>query len=163
MISSKKIVIADDVEPILLYLEKIISDVPEFEVVGKAKNGSELIELVIKNEPHIVITDIEMPECSGIEAIKQLNSQGFRAKYIILTGNTGCLLTDKDKQLGILKIIKKPIMDEEKFIQQIKDIVILEEVENKQQEKTISVELRACKSKRENIIMRIINKIFKSK
>ncbi|MBQ8044218.1 MAG: response regulator transcription factor [Clostridia bacterium] len=164
MISSIKVVIADDVEPILLYLEKIISDVPEFEVVGKAKNGNELVEIVVRAQPQMVITDVEMPECSGVEAIEKLSHQGIKAKYCILTSNTSYLLTDKEKQLGILKVIKKPILDEEKLIRQIKEVAMSEQkTEIKQEKRATSVELRLCQNKKENIIMRIINKFFKSK
>lgn len=164
MISSIKVVIADDVEPILLYLEKVISNMPGFEVVGKAKNGNELVELVIKNEPQVVITDLEMPECSGIKAVEELKHHGIKTKYIVLTGNTGYLLTDKDRQLGILKVIKKPILDDNKFMDQIKEVAKQEvKAEITQENATVSVELSPCKSKKENIIMRIINKFVQSK
>lgn len=164
MINDIKVVIADDIEPILLYLEKVISGIPGVEVVGKAKNGNELIELVRKNKPQLVITDLEMPECDGMKAIKELNYQGVKTKYVILTGNTSYLLIDKEKQLGVLKVIKKPILDDEKFIEQIKEIVMAEEkIEIRQEKITASVELKLCQSKKENIITRIINKFFKSK
>ena len=93
MNSKTKIVIADDMEPILLYLEKILSDIPEFEVIGKAKNGNELVDLVINNEPQLVITDVEMPVCSGIQAIEKLNELKIKTKYILVTGNGTSVMT----------------------------------------------------------------------
>lgn len=166
MKNSIKVVIADDVEPILLYLEKIISEVEEFEIVGKAKNGNELVDLVINNKPEIVITDIEMPECNGLQAIEKLSSQNIKSKYVILTGNTSYLLTDRDKQLGILKVIKKPILDDNKFIGQIRDIAMVEEkmeIEEKKDWEEVKQELTPYQRKKENILIRIINKIFRSK
>ena len=121
MVNITKIVIADDMEPILLYLEKVISAEPEFEIVGKAKNGYELVELVKKYNPQLVITDEEMPEFSGIQAIEELNRLGIKTKYILVTGNGSCIITCKARNVGILRVIKKPILDNKKFIEQIKE------------------------------------------
>ena len=80
-----KILIADDMEAILQYLEKVISEVKDFEIVAKAQNGRELVELVTKYNPDIVLTDIEMPECSGIEAIEELDKLKVKSKHVIIT------------------------------------------------------------------------------
>jgi len=121
MIEIKKIVIADDMEPILLYLEKVISKEQDFKVVGKASNGEELIELVVSYKPDLVITDVEMPKCDGIQAIEELNKMNIKTKYIIVTGNYSSIMTSKAKEIGILGVIKKPILDDKKLISQIKE------------------------------------------
>ena len=123
MIKKIKVVIADDLEPILLYLEKLISEVPEFEIVGKAKNGKELIDLVRENKPDLVITDIQMPYYDGIQAIEQIHKLGIKCKYILITSSSNYIITCKAQQLGILKVIKKPILDNNMFINQIKEIL----------------------------------------
>ena len=124
MTDNIKVVIADDIEPNLLYLEKTISEAGGFEVVGKAKNGKDLIEVVTTSKPDLVITDVEMPECDGIQAIKELNQLGLKTEYILITGNGNCLITSKAKDMRILKIIRKPILDDKKFIKEIKQVLI---------------------------------------
>lgn len=167
MSSKIKIVIADDMKPILLYLEKLISSVPEFEIVGKAQNGNELVDLVVKNEPQIVITDVEMPECNGIQAIERLNELKIKTKYILVTGSNDCIMTCKASKMGILGIIKKPITDDDKFIKKLKNVMDSKTEENIQSHsKTVQKELMKKqfeKKKKENIMKKIINKILKSK
>ena len=158
MNSKTKIVLADDMEPILLYLEKILSDIPEFEVIGKAKNGNELVDLVINNEPQLVITDVEMPGYSGIQAIEKLNELKIKTKYILVTGNGTSIMTCKAKSMGVIKIITKPITNDEKFIEQVKEVV------SSKGEEEILIErvtpcIRACKNGKENILSKIVKRV----
>lgn len=55
----------------------------DMEVVGKASNGEEAIELVHKLKPDICIMDIEMPEKNGLDAAEELKRTD--CKVIILT------------------------------------------------------------------------------
>ncbi len=68
--TSIKVVIADDHEIFLDGLSLMLSKQKNFEVVGSASDGKELIEIVGKTLPDVVITDIKMPRCDGIEATK---------------------------------------------------------------------------------------------
>ena len=161
-----KIVIADDMDAILQYLEKVISEVKDFEIVGKAQNGIELVELVIKYNPDIVLTDIEMPECSGIEAIEELDKLKIKSKYVIMTGNTSYMLTENERKKGVLHVIRKPILDDKKLIEQIKQVVTLEpsnKEEKTEDKEEISKEItndKITRYKKENIFTKIINRIF---
>lgn len=66
-----KIIIADDHPLSLVGFEKLLDD-PEFELIGQASNGEELIELAKNLKPDVIITDIKMPGIDGIEATKQI-------------------------------------------------------------------------------------------
>lgn len=163
MINNTRVVIADDMEPILLYLEKVISEVDEFELVGKARNGKELIDLVLKNKPDLVITDIEMPECNGVKAVEKLNDLGIKTKYIFITGNSSYVVTCKEKSMGVFKVIKKPILDDKNFINQIKSVMDMKLQPEKMSTEETNKEKCYNKDKNENMLIKIINKIFKSK
>ena len=156
-----KILIADDMEAILQYLEKVISEVKDFEIVAKAQNGRELVDLVTKYNPDIVLTDIEMPECSGIEAIEELDKLKVKSKYVIMTGNTSYMLTENERKKGVLHVIRKPILDDKKLIQQIKQVATLEipNKEDKTEDKEIAND-KITRYKKENIFTKIINRIF---
>lgn len=78
-----RIVIAEDQRMLLGALGSLLNLEEDMEVIGKASNGLEAVQLVTKLKPDICIMDIEMPEKSGLEAAEELNGQG--CKVIILT------------------------------------------------------------------------------
>jgi DNA-binding NarL/FixJ family response regulator len=66
------IVLADDHELIRDGFGVLIRKMPDIKLIGEAKNGKELLEIVRKLKPDVVVTDIKMPEMDGIEATKLL-------------------------------------------------------------------------------------------
>ncbi|WP_053363635.1 response regulator transcription factor [Bacillus sp. FJAT-27251] len=78
-----RIVIAEDQRMLLGALGSLLSLEDDMEVVGKASNGEEAVELVKKLQPDICIMDIEMPGKTGLEAAEELKPHG--CKVIILT------------------------------------------------------------------------------
>ncbi|RLQ92386.1 response regulator transcription factor [Falsibacillus albus] len=77
------IVIAEDQQMLLGAFGSLLDLEDDMEVVGKASNGEEAIELVRKHTPDICIMDIEMPGKSGLEAAEELKGSG--CKVIVLT------------------------------------------------------------------------------
>ncbi len=67
-----KIVIAEDQQIFRSGFKKIMESVSpaDFEFIADAENGIDLVEKVQEHQPDIVITDIKMPEMSGIEACR---------------------------------------------------------------------------------------------
>ena len=78
-----RIVLAEDQRMMLGALGSLLDLEEDMEVVGKASNGEEAIELVEKLQPDICIMDIEMPLKSGLDAAEILKDQP--CKIIILT------------------------------------------------------------------------------
>ena len=48
-------------------------------------NGKEAVEMVMKTSPHIVLMDLNMPEYSGYDAIKEIKKMDENIKVIVLT------------------------------------------------------------------------------
>ena len=67
-----RIIIADDNEIYRDGFQIMLKKQNDLELVGKAENGKELVEMVPALKPDIIITDIKMPVMDGIEATKQL-------------------------------------------------------------------------------------------
>ena len=55
------------------------------EIVGTAKNGMEAVEKVRILKPDIIMMDIKMPECSGLDALKKLKAEIPNIKVVMLT------------------------------------------------------------------------------
>ena len=72
--SEIRVVLVDD-EPLLRHgLRMILEGAPGISVIGEAGNGKEGVELVLAEEPDVVLMDIRMPVMDGIEATAQLHS-----------------------------------------------------------------------------------------
>ena len=54
--------------------------------VYEAEDGEEALRLAMKAEPDILITDIQMPELSGIDLMKILNESSVFPKTIVVSG-----------------------------------------------------------------------------
>jgi DNA-binding NarL/FixJ family response regulator len=71
-----RIVIADDYPMFLEGIRLLLEKVRFVEIIGEASDGDELVHLVDEKQPHVVITDIEMPRMNGVRA-----TQHIREKY----------------------------------------------------------------------------------
>ena len=78
-----RILLADDHRIVVDGLKGLLSE--EFELLGAASNGRELMEMCTALKPDVVVADISMPLLNGIDAVRQLWDQGVAAKFIFLT------------------------------------------------------------------------------
>ena len=73
-VSEIRVVLVDD-EPLLRHgLRMILEGAPGISVIGEAGNGKDGVELILAEEPDVVLMDIRMPVMDGIEATAQLHS-----------------------------------------------------------------------------------------
>lgn len=101
------ILIADDHKLItdglatLLSIEKVIGD------IYVASNGSEAVELVMKNEIDCVIMDINMPVLNGLEATKLIKQQKLNVKVIVVSMLSDTAIVNKLLRAGADAFINK--------------------------------------------------------
>ena len=80
-----RVLIAEDQGMVLGALAALLELEPDIEVVGRARDGREALEMVAKARPDVVLTDIEMPRMTGLELAAELKRQGDPARVVILT------------------------------------------------------------------------------
>jgi len=80
-----RVIIAEDQAMVLGALAALLELENDIEVIGCAHNGEEALEQVQNLHPDILITDIEMPQMTGLEAAAELKRRGLNARVIILT------------------------------------------------------------------------------
>lgn len=80
-----RILIVEDQAMVLGALAALLEIEPDLEVVGRAGDGRQALALVQQHQPDVVLTDIEMPNLSGLELAAELRRSGSVAKVIILT------------------------------------------------------------------------------
>jgi len=79
------IVLADDHILLRQGLRKILGEIPGTEVAGEAGNGEELLEVLSRCQPDLVLLDISMPKLGGLEALGRIKTSYPNVKVLILT------------------------------------------------------------------------------
>ncbi len=105
-----KIIVAEDNRNLCQILQDYIQRDDSFELVGVAYNGLEAWELILKNDPDLVIMDLVMPNLDGLEVLERINSRTSvpRPKTIMLTAFGHETLTHQAMVMGVDYFILKP-------------------------------------------------------
>jgi DNA-binding NarL/FixJ family response regulator len=80
-----RVLIADDHPLILAGIRRTIEHFDDIEVVGEAHSGPELMSLVERRAPGIVLMDLRMPGVDGVESIQQLRESAPAVKVVVLS------------------------------------------------------------------------------
>lgn len=95
-----KIIAVDNHEMILKGYELVLGEAKNYELIGKAFNGKELIDLLVFKEPDIIILDLEMPVMNGDEALKIVKAKYPEIKVLISSMHYGVVLVTHYAKLG---------------------------------------------------------------
>lgn len=98
-----EIIIRDGLKYIIRKMNLDIEDIYE------ASNGKEAVEVCKKVLPHIIITDIKMPEMDGLEFINHVRKSRLNPKFIILSGYSEFAYAQKAISYGVVEYLLKPI------------------------------------------------------
>jgi DNA-binding NarL/FixJ family response regulator len=82
-----RVVIAEDDDSLAELIGTILDADGRFDVVGRARNGDEAVELAGELHPDVVLMDIVMPACDGIEATRLIHELDAERLVVIYTGS----------------------------------------------------------------------------
>ena len=102
--------------------------------VYEAEDGGEALEIALKEKPDIVITDIRMPELSGIDLMKKLNENSIFSKMIVVSGYDDFEYAQGALRMGAINYLLKPV-DEEELLDRVKRCV--EELKKEKNKETV--------------------------
>ena len=80
-----KIMIADDHAVVRRGLRQIINDEPDFEVVGEAVNGQEVLSMIEENNCDVLVLDITMPDKNGLVVLQETKALHPQLPVLILS------------------------------------------------------------------------------
>jgi two-component system, NarL family, response regulator NreC len=80
-----RILIADDHAVLSAGLEAMLNTQPDMQVVSIAGDGLICVRQAVLLQPDIILLDINMPNCNGLEALAMLGSQAPHCKVLVLT------------------------------------------------------------------------------
>jgi two-component system response regulator DesR len=80
-----RVLIAEDQAMLLGALSALLEIESDIEVVARARNGDEALDLVRTHRPDVLLTDIEMPGKSGLEVAAIIRQEALPSRVVILT------------------------------------------------------------------------------
>ncbi|MCL6547302.1 MAG: response regulator transcription factor [Alicyclobacillus sp.] len=80
-----RVLVVDDHALFRQGVAAILSKTQDMEVLGEAENGKVAVELCRRQQPDVVLMDINMPVCDGLEATRQIKREHPQVKILILT------------------------------------------------------------------------------
>ncbi|MDW7672428.1 MAG: response regulator transcription factor [Bacillota bacterium] len=107
------VMIADDQQLLVDLLRIGLEQSDGIRVVACAKNGLQATELAVKHQPDVILMDIMMPECDGIQATKIIKEWNSRVKILILTNGEKESNLQKAMQAGADGYVLKDISQED--------------------------------------------------
>jgi DNA-binding NarL/FixJ family response regulator len=100
-----RVLIADDSEPVMREIEGLLS--ADFEIIGKVTNGIDLVSEAARLRPDLIVTDLEMPGLSGIEASRAALETSPEQPILLLTSHSDRGLVQAALDAGIRGYVLK--------------------------------------------------------
>ncbi len=100
------LLIVDDDDEIRSVLEEILA--PEAEVIHTAINGRQALEMMLKENYHCVVSDINMPEMTGLQFLAEVRKLSVSVPFIMVSGFGDQENLREALRLGAMDFIDKP-------------------------------------------------------
>ncbi len=107
------LLVADDHTVLRQALCELLGKHDEYDVIAQASDGAQVLEILKTNKPDLIIMDISMPRCDGIEALKRLRERGDSPPVLILTANAGEMTVRAALDAGAKGFVPKNVGEEE--------------------------------------------------
>lgn len=101
-----RVVLADDEEFVRYFLKSVMASL-SFKVVAEVENGNKLFSVMKKTHPDILFLDINMPNITGIEFLREHASKFPKTCVIILTSATSFKLMEEASTDGASCFLRK--------------------------------------------------------
>lgn len=128
MSEKQRILIVEDHTLLRAGLSALLSQDPDIEIVGELDNGRDAIRTIAALAPHLVLMDLTMPGCNGIEAIEEIKKRNPKVRVLVLTlhrneeyiheslraGTDGYIL--KDASLDELRVAIRSVLNGKTYL-----------------------------------------------
>ncbi|MYM22406.1 response regulator [Duganella sp. FT135W] len=94
-------IIIADVHPLIRAgMAALITSDGKFTLLGQASNGTQAVEMCERLQPDLLLMDLDLPDCDGVEALGRIRAHHPDAKVIILSGHDGEEHADRSMRAG---------------------------------------------------------------
>jgi len=118
-----KVLLVDDETLVRVGMKSIIPWKDNgFSIVDEAANGIQALDMVRKDRPDIILTDIMMPQMDGIELIKKVKEEKLGGKFIILSCVSEITYLQQAISLGVSRYVLKSSVKPEELLNMVNEI-----------------------------------------
>ena len=103
-----KLMIVDDEPKIRKGLLKLLGAREGWQVSGVFEDAHSALTALYDQEADVIVTDIKMPEVSGLELIRQIRERNQEIRIVILSGHSNFAYAQKAIELGVTRYLLKP-------------------------------------------------------
>jgi two-component system NarL family response regulator len=108
-----RVLCVDDHRIVLEAIARLIDEEPDIETVGMAVSGREAVALFRALRPHVTLMDLQLPDLSGVDAIRMIRQVDPEALIIVLTMYQGDEDIYRAFQAGAATYLLKDILADE--------------------------------------------------
>ncbi len=112
------LLIAEDHPVFRKGLKDIVSEAPGYQVVGETGDGSAVLDLVRTRTPDVLLLDLNLPGCNGLEIARKIREENLSVHIIVLTMHNEEAMFNKAMDLGVHGYVLK-----ESAVQDILDCI----------------------------------------
>jgi Response regulator containing a CheY-like receiver domain and an HTH DNA-binding domain len=108
-----RVLVAEDDEAFQQKIAGVLVDDGRFEVVGLASNGRDAVDLVERLRAELVVMDIEMPLCDGVEATRLLQGAAPDVQVVAISGHNYEERVLEIRDAGAVDYVRKSRIDDD--------------------------------------------------
>lgn len=106
-----RVLIVDDDQPTRFLIRTLLSFVEQAEVIAEAADGAEAVQLVIEQEPDLVLLDVQMPRLNGLAAAELIQALRPQTHVVLHSGAADPLMQERAAKLGLQLLDKMQVED----------------------------------------------------
>ena len=108
-----RVVIADDHRLVLDGIKRALEEDGDFEIVGETQSGTQVLPLVSRTNPDLVLLDVRMPHMDGLACLDEIKRRYPNVKGVMLSASTGSELIAASLRRGAAAYVVKTVNPED--------------------------------------------------
>jgi len=99
-LTSIRVLVVDDFEPLREAIRSILAARPELEIIGEASDGPEAVQKAVELKPDLILLDLGLPTMNGIEVARRFRELVPESRILLFTQDSSVDFVEEARRLG---------------------------------------------------------------